>query len=87
MIFPVPFLRDFKQVRFAAFFDAGNVWGKNGSFGRNEDFDLNDLRYSAGLSGIWVSPFGLVSVSIATPIGDEPGDETQPFQFTFGSSF
>ena len=81
VIFPVPFLRDFKQVRFAAFFDAGNVWAEEDSF------ELNELRYSAGISGIWVSPFGLVSVSIATPIGEEDDDETQPFQFTFGSSF
>ena len=81
MIFPLPFLKDFKQVRFAAFFDGGNVYSDN------EAFDFSELRYSTGLSGIWISPFGLVSVSIARPIGDKEGDETQPFQFTFGSTF
>jgi len=50
-------------------------------------FDIGTLRYSAGVSAIWVSPFGLVSVSIAQPFGDEPGDEVQQFQFNFGQSF
>ena len=81
MIFPLPFLEDFKQVRFAAFFDAGNVYASD------EKFRFSEIRYSAGLSGIWISPFGLVSLSIARPIGDKVGDETQPFQFTFGSTF
>ncbi|MDE0158105.1 MAG: outer membrane protein assembly factor BamA [Gammaproteobacteria bacterium] len=81
MIFPLPFLKEFKQVRFAAFFDGGNVYSSD------ESFEFSELRYSTGLSGIWISPFGLVSVSIARPIGDQEGDETQPFQFTFGSTF
>ena len=82
LILPVPFLKEFSNsVRFALFFDAGNVYGED------DDFDLGEIRYSAGLGGIWVSPFGLVSVSIAKPIGDKPGDEVQQFQFTFGSSF
>ncbi len=81
VIFPVPFLKEFKQVRFSGFFDAGNVYG------RNDAFDLGEIRASTGLSAIWVSPFGLVSVSIARTIGDKTGDEVQPFQFTFGTSF
>lgn len=82
IIIPVPFLKKFADsVRLASFFDAGNVYGKN------EDFDVGELRYSAGVGAIWVSPFGLVSVSIAQPIGDKPGDETQRFQFNFGTNF
>ncbi len=89
LILPVPYFRDIKSVRFSAFFDAGNV------FSNDEDFDVSELRYSVGLSGIWVSPFGLVSASIAQPINDrdansatgQRADQTQSFQFTFGSSF
>jgi outer membrane protein insertion porin family len=81
IIVPVPFLKDFDQVRMAGFFDAGNVYGKD------DDFSFNELRYSVGLSGIWVSPFGLVSVSLSKAIGEKPGDQVQQFQFTFGNAF
>jgi outer membrane protein insertion porin family len=81
VILPVPFLRDLKSFRISGFFDAGNVYGVD------EDFDVGELRYSAGIAGIWVSPFGLLSASVAAPIGDKDGDETQPFQFTFGTNF
>ncbi|MCH8261909.1 MAG: outer membrane protein assembly factor BamA [Proteobacteria bacterium] len=81
VILPVPFFKDVKSVRIAGFFDAGNVYGND------EDFDASELRYSVGLSGIWVSPFGLVSASIAQPIADQAGDQIQNFQFTFGTSF
>ncbi len=83
LILPLPFFRDVKSVRISGFFDAGNVYDLD----RGEDFDVGRLRYSAGLSGIWVSPFGIVSVSVAQPFNDEPNDRLQPFQFTFGSSF
>jgi len=81
VILPVPFFRDIKSVRIAGFFDAGNVYGTD------EDFDTGELRYSVGLSGIWVSPFGLVSASIAQPLADQANDQIQNFQFTFGTSF
>jgi len=81
VIIPVPFLSDLKSFRMSGFFDAGNVYGID------EDFDFGELRYSAGIAGIWVSPFGILSVSAAQPIGDKVGDETQPFQFTFGTNF
>jgi len=81
LVLPVPFFKDIKSVRISAFADAGNVYTSD------EDIDLGEIRYSAGLSGIWVSPFGIVSISYAVPIADQPGDRTQPFQFTFGSTF
>jgi outer membrane protein insertion porin family len=79
VILPVPFFRDIKSVRIAGFFDAGNVY--------DDTVDLGHLRYSVGLSGMWVSPFGIISMSVAQPFGDEPSDELQAFQFSFGSSF
>lgn len=81
VIIPVPFLADFKSVRLTGFFDAGNVYGSR------QSFDLGDVRMSVGLSGVWLSPFGLLSVSVAEPFNDEDGDEIQKFQFTFGTSF
>lgn len=81
VIIPVPFLTDFKSVRISGFYDVGNV------FGPNQSFELSDLRMSAGLSGMWISPFGVISVSVAQPFKEEPGDRLQAFQFTFGTSF
>lgn len=81
IILPLPFFKDIKSVRISSFIDSGNVYGQD------EDFDIGELRHSVGLSAIWVSPFGLISASIAKPFLDEPGDQLQNFQFTFGTSF
>ncbi len=81
LILPVPFLTDVKSVRITAFVDAGNVYGED------EDIKLDTIRLSAGLSGLWVSPFGVLTVSVAQPFNDSDSDDTQPFQFTFGTSF
>ena len=79
--------------------DAGNVFGKTTLFfadpttgfifgiDRDQKFNLSDLRMSLGVSGIWMSPFGLLSVSFAQPFRDQAGDELQSFQFNFGAQF
>ena len=81
VILPFPFLQDLKQVRVTGFLDAGNVYGPN------EDIEFDDIRYSSGLSAIWISPFGALSASYAVPFGNKSTDQEQNFQFTFGTSF
>ena len=81
LILPVPFLEDFKQARISGFFDAGNVYGPD------EDIEFDDIRYSTGISAIWVSPFGAISASYAVPLAEKSTDQTQHFQFTFGTTF
>jgi len=81
VILPLPFLDELKSVRLTGFVDIGNV------FTKDQDFTADDLRMSTGISGVWLSPFGVLSASIAKPFRDQDGDETQPFQFTFGTSF
>jgi len=87
LFFPVPFLSDVKSVRLGTFFDAGTV--ENG-------FNFSALKYSAGISGEWLSPFGALSVSAAYPLNAKPfnndpnsdqGDQKQIFQFNFGQNF
>ncbi|MEY4719915.1 MAG: hypothetical protein RL563_2533 [Pseudomonadota bacterium] len=78
LFFPVPFLSDVKSVRVGSFVDAGSI-----SNGLNLDY----LRYSAGLSGEWLSPFGAIAVSVAQPFNASDQDNVQNFQFTFGSGF
>lgn len=82
VIFPVPFMKKtLRSFRLSAFTDFGNVYNVN------EDFDAGLLRYSAGVSAIWISPFGAMSFSFAAPLKKEDGDETEAFQFSLGSTF
>jgi len=82
LIFPLPFMKKpLKSFRFSGFVDVGNVYDEN------ENFDAGLLRYSAGVSAIWISPFGPVSVSLAQPFNEQDDDETEIFQFAIGSSF
>jgi outer membrane protein insertion porin family len=83
LFFPVPFLPETKSVRLGTFFDAGRI--QNG-------FGFNRMKYSAGLSGEWLSPFGALSVSAAVPLNADKNDPEQPdqtefFQFNFGQNF
>jgi outer membrane protein insertion porin family len=78
VFFPIPFFEDIKSVRVGAFFDAGTI---------NDSFDLGGLRYSVGISGKWLSPFGALAVSAALPLNKGSEDREQMFQFTFGSGF
>lgn len=91
LFFPVPFMPETKSIRLGAFFDAGTV---------SDGFEVNNLRYSAGLSGEWLSPFGALSVSVAAPLNSGTNeftdnnnvtqsiqDDKKFFQFNFGSNF
>ena len=78
LFFPVPFI-NYEKARLGAFFDAGNVY--------DNKIDLGDIRYAAGLSAEWLSPFGALKVSVAQPLNKRNGDDIQQFQFSFGSGF
>lgn len=79
LYFPVPFAEDLKSVRLGGFIDVGNVF--------DNSISLGELRYSAGLSAEWLSPFGALKVSVAQPFNQRTGDRVQRFQFSFGSGF
>lgn len=81
LFFPVPFLdEELKSAfRLGAFFDAGNVF-------KNRP-QLGDLRYSAGISAQWLSPFGPLEVSLAKALNAKSQDDEQVFQFSFGAGF
>ncbi len=81
LFFPVPFLDEEMRsaFRLGIFFDAGNVFEDKIQFGQ--------LRYSAGISVQWLSPFGPLRVSLAQPLNAKSGDDKQIFQFSFGSAF
>jgi len=82
IIFPIPFFKKaLKSFRLSTFADIGNVYSVD------EDFDASLLRYSVGISAIWISPFGAMSVSIAEPFNEQEDDITESFQFALGSTF
>ena len=81
LFFPLPGLKDDQSLRMSAFADAG------AAFGSDEQFALGDLRYSAGVAVLWVSPLGPLKFSLAQPIVEKDGDKTEVFQFTLGSTF
>jgi len=88
LFFPVPFATDVRSIRLGAFFDAGMI---------DDGFDFGEMKYSAGVSGEWLSPFGALSISFAVPLNAKSdrfengrkiyGDDKQLFQFSFGSGF
>ncbi|MEJ2380739.1 MAG: outer membrane protein assembly factor BamA [Gammaproteobacteria bacterium] len=79
--FPTPFGLDSKQFRLGAFVDFGNV--TNGV----RNFKVKDLRYSTGVSAVWLSPVGPLKLSFAKPLNSKPNDQTESFQFSLGGSF
>nr|WP_323759539.1 outer membrane protein assembly factor BamA [Immundisolibacter sp.] len=82
LFFPVPFMdQQSKNFRMSVFGDAGNV------FAPGDPLKVGELRYSAGVAAVWISPFGAISVAIAQPFNDGPDDETQRFQFSLGAGF
>jgi outer membrane protein insertion porin family len=93
LFFPLPGLKDDQSLRMSAFIDAGAVWGPsdgdplNPYNGLYEEFAFEDLRYSAGIAVLWVSPLGPLKFSLAQPLVEKDGDETEMFQFTLGTVF
>ena len=81
LVMKVPGLEDNNNLRWSAFVDAGQVFNKPG------DYDLGDLRYSAGLSLSWLSPLGPLNFAYSTPLNDKERDKKQRFQFTIGFPF
>jgi outer membrane protein insertion porin family len=87
LYFPIPGLTDDKSLRFSTFIDGGAAFGPGDDLGRYETFAFGDLRWSAGVALLWVSPLGPLKFSLATPLVSKDGDEEELFQFTLGNVF
>ena len=79
MFFPT--LLNTPAARVSAFIDVGNVYKDF------ESFDANELRASTGVSLMWRSPMGPISISYAFPLRKLDNDEVERLQFTFGGQF
>jgi outer membrane protein insertion porin family len=87
LFFPLPGVKDEQSLRMSAFFDAGATFGPGDNNNLYEQFAFGDLRYSAGVAVLWVSPLGPLKFSLAQPLVKKTGDKTEVFQFTLGTVF
>ncbi len=78
VVMKVPGFEDNNNLRWSVFMDAGNVHSKP------NDVKFDDVRYSAGVSMVWLSPLGPLAFSYAHPMGSKTGDRKQKFQFSIG---
>ena len=81
LFMPVPFIKNNNQFRLSAFIDAGNVYNLD------QSLTLGDLRYSAGMGVLWVSPFGPLKLVYAVPFNNKSTDKTESIQFQMGQQF
>ena len=79
MFFPT--LLDTTSARVSAFVDVGNV------FKDVHSYNTSELRASAGVALLWRAPVGPISISYAFPFRNQPDDELERLQFTFGGAF
>jgi len=89
LLFPMPFVKDSRSFETGFFVDAGNVFETDCSATSREcsKFDAGELRYSVGFSVTWLSGFGPLSVSLASALNEGQFEDTEFFQFSFGTSF
>jgi outer membrane protein insertion porin family len=79
-LFPLPGYKE-KNVRLAAFLDAGQVWGPL------QQVNFSDLRASTGVAVSWDSPVGPLRFSFGVPIRYDEADKIERFQFQLGKVF
>lgn len=78
-----------RQVRTSFFFDAGALWDTHDDdyADAGDSADPSKYRASVGVSLSWLSPIGPLVFSLARPVKDYSGDETQTFNFNIGGRF
>lgn len=83
LITPTPFAGDTRSMRASVFLDAGQVFDTERGF----DPELGEVRLSAGVGFQWITAVGPLAFSLAQPLNDKEGDDTQVFQFSLGQTF
>jgi len=81
IISPMKFVNDSDNMRMSAFVDAGGIYDKV------SNFNLDELRMSAGVAFSWLTPVGPLGIYAAKPLIKKSNDETTTFEFTIGSTF
>ncbi|QRY82018.1 outer membrane protein assembly factor BamA [Pseudomonas sp. PDNC002] len=90
LLFPLPFVKDQRQLRTVLFWDVGNVFDTDCPLSTTQGCDgvkFQDMAMSAGVGLTWITALGPLSFSLATPIKKPDNAETQIFQFSLGQTF
>lgn len=90
LLFPLPFVKDQRQLRTVLFYDIGNVFDTDCPISTTQGCDgvkFQDMAMSAGVGLTWITALGPLSFSLATPIKKPDNAETQIFQFSLGQTF
>jgi outer membrane protein insertion porin family len=82
--FPLGLPNEF-GIKGRAFTDLGSLGKTDATLGNI--VDTKSLRASVGVGLTWVSPFGPISIDLASPILKEDFDETELIRFDFGARF
>ncbi|HWG10236.1 MAG TPA: outer membrane protein assembly factor BamA [Rhodanobacteraceae bacterium] len=79
----LPFFQDNDKAAVSLFTDVGNV------FTSYHDFQVGELRASAGVSLQWQAPVGPIVINLAFPVRSKPEDKPfiEHLQFSFGTTF
>ena len=86
IIFPVG-LPNEVGLKAAFFHDLGALYHIDEKIRRNNIFDTKSLRASVGMSLIWKSPLGTISLNYGIPYKKEKFDDVKRFYVDFGTSF
>ena len=91
---PTPFISEAykRQVRTSLFVDIGALWDTRDDdyekvIGHSMNNDADKMRASVGVSLNWMSPIGPLVFSLAKPVKDYSGDESETFNFNIGGRF
>ena len=91
LLLPNVFSEQSKDIRLTAFVDGGYAWEPDGSIlkagSEPSKGGLSEMRFSAGVGMIWITPVGIMRFSLAYPLNDKPEDDITNFQFTLGTDF
>ncbi len=74
------------NLRTTAFFDGGNVYNTYNNRKYNGT-GSGGPRYAYGLEADWLTPLGLIDLSVAKALNPRRGDNTKLFDFSLGANF
>ena len=89
LLFPLPFVKDQRQLRTVLFWDVGNVFDTSCPSGSKDcsSVNLGDMASSVGVGLTWITALGPLSFSLGMPIRKPDDGDTQIFQFSLGQTF